>query len=70
MKTLTSYIIKYIDERGDCYLEEEVESIQTRNEKLREWSGGYPYSTVKNGDITVLSKINGEEAWFYVSKNI
>lgn len=70
MRTLTSYTIKHIDEMGDCYLEETIESIKARNERLREWAGGYPYSTVKTGDITVLSKINGEEVWFYVNKDI
>lgn len=59
------YVVKFLDEYGECYKEEELKSLQARNNRIREWLAGSTYVTTKVGDVTVLTKNSGEESWFY-----
>ena len=64
--TKTTWVLKRIDEMGNCYHELEIHSYVQRNSFVREWIGDERnYTRTKEGDVDIILKRNGEELWVF-----
>lgn len=59
------YRLKYIDEHGDTYYEQDVVSMRTRNAYIKQWKNSEKVMQYEVGDITVFVKNSGEELWVH-----
>lgn len=60
------WVLKRIDELGNCYHTIEISNYVTRNRFIREWIGDDTvYTRTKEGDVDIILKRNGEELWYY-----
>lgn len=60
------WVLKRIDELGNCYHTVEVDSYVLRNQFIREWIGDdRNYTRTNEGDVDIILKRNGEELWYY-----
>lgn len=61
-----NYIVKYIDELGNCY-NETICNFKDKQLAVRTWKGEDKMYIYLTGDITVYQKDCGEELWIYES---
>lgn len=60
------WILKRIDELGNCYNTVEVDNAVKKNKFIREWlCDDKNYTRTKEGDVELILKRNGEELWYY-----
>ena len=60
------WILKRIDELGNCYNTVEVPDAVKKNKFIREWlCDDKNYTRTKEGDVEIILKRNGEELWYY-----
>lgn len=60
------WVLKRIDELGNCYHTIEVKNYNMRNKFIREWlCDERNYTRMLEGDVEIILKRNGEELWFY-----
>lgn len=64
------WVLKRIDEMGNCYHEVETKSAVQKNKFIREWiCGDRNYTRTKEGDVDIILKRNGEELWVFERNN-
>nr|DAP74386.1 MAG TPA: hypothetical protein [Caudoviricetes sp.] len=60
------WVLKRIDELGNCYHTVEVDNYILRNRFIREWIGDdRNYTKTNEDDVSIILKRNGEELWYY-----
>lgn len=59
------YVVKFIDELGNCYHQTTVDGLSKRQETIRKWINGERYNRADIGDVVVVIKQNGEELWAF-----
>lgn len=60
------WVLKRIDEMGNCYHEAETKNTVQKNRFIREWiCEDRNYTRTKEGDVDIILKRNGEELWVF-----
>ena len=64
------WVLKRIDEMGNCYHEIETKNTTQKNRFVREWLyDERNYTRTREDDVDIILKRNGEELWIFERDN-